>query len=94
MDWIQLWETFRLGILIAVGVAVLFFLYYGFVASTGKARIGRAKIRARQMIEAGEVPDERTFNYVYYMLRRVPHDTEAIVLLKELQQLNAKPKSQ
>lgn len=90
MDWIQIWETLRLGILIVVGVVVLFFIYYGFIASTGKARIGRVKIRARQIIESGEIPDERTFNYVYVMLQRVPHDTEAIDLLKGLQQLKNK----
>jgi len=90
MDWIQLWETFRLGILIIVVLAVLFFVYYGFIASTGKARVGRAKVRARQIIESGEIPDERTFNYIYYMLQRLPHDTEVIDLLKELQQLKSK----
>jgi hypothetical protein len=77
-------------ILIAVGVVVLFFIYYGFIASTGKARIGRAKVMAKKIIESGEVPDERTFNYVYYMLQRVPHDTEAIDILKALQQLKNK----
>jgi hypothetical protein len=94
MDWNQLWENFRSGIgtglLVAVGLVVLFFLYYGFIASTGKGRIERAKIRAREMIESGEIPDERTFNYVYYMLQRVPHDAEAIELLKWLQQLKSK----
>ena len=90
MDWFQIWVSFRSVILAAVGIVVLFLLYYGFIASTGKARIGRAKIRAKQMIESGEIPDERTFNYVYVMLQRVPHDTEAIDLLKQLQQLNNK----
>jgi hypothetical protein len=94
MDWSQLWENFRSGIgtglIVIVVIIVLFLLYYGFIASTGKARIGRAKVRARQMIESGEIPDERTFNYVYYMLQRVPHDTEAIDLLKGLQQLKSK----
>lgn len=90
MDFVQLWENFRLGVLIVVVLAVIFFIYYGFIASTGKARVERAKTRARQIIESGEITEERTFNYVYYMLQRVPRDGEAKGLLVELDKLKIK----
>ncbi len=98
MDWGQVWDTFRSGIfygfLVGIGIVILFFLYYGFVGSTGKARIERAKIRARQIVEAGELPDERTFNYVYYMLSRVPNDPEARGLRAELDKIRDKRKTE
>ena len=93
IDWGQIWNTFRSGIaigfLVAVGLIVLFVVYYGFIASTGKARLARAKTRAHQIVEAGEVPDERTFNYVYYILSRVPNDPDARGLLAQLDKLKA-----
>jgi len=93
IDWGQVWNTFRSGIgigfLVAVGLTVFFVIYYGFIGSSGKARIARAKIHARQMIEAGKTPYERTFDYVYYMLSRVPNDLEARGLLAQLDRLKS-----
>lgn len=98
MDWGNVWNYFRSGIgmgfLVAVGLLITFILYYGFIASTGEARVARAKIRARQMIDAGEIPDERAFNYVYYMLLRVPYDIEAIELLRGLEKLKSNGKAE
>ena len=97
IDWGQVWDTLRSGIgigfIVAIILIVLFILYYGFIGSTGKARVERAKIRAHQIIETGEMPDERTFNYVYYMLSRVPNDPEARGLLAELDKVKTDVKT-
>jgi hypothetical protein len=91
MDWGNVWNYFRSGIgigaIVAIGLIVLFIIYYLAIGSRKSEQTKVAKWRARKLIETGEIPDDKTYNYTYYMLSRAPYDIEAIELLKELNNL-------
>jgi hypothetical protein len=93
IDWGQVWNTFRSGIgigfLVAVGLIVVFIIYYIMAGSRKPQQIKVVKWRARKLIETGEIPDERTYNYIVYMLTQASSDIEAIELLKGLDKLKS-----
>ena len=96
IDWGNVWNYFRSGIgigaIVAIGLIVLFIIYYLAIGSRKSEQIKVAKWRARKLIETGEIPDDRTYNYIYYMLSQVPYDIEAIELLKGLDKLKSSGK--
>jgi hypothetical protein len=98
IDWGQVWNYFRSGIgigaLVAIGLIVLFIIYYLAIGSRKSEQIKVAKWRARKLIETGEIPDDKTYNYIYDMLSQVPYDIEAIELLKELDKFKNNEKTE
>lgn len=91
MDWGAIWNAFRSGIgigfIVTVILIVLFIIYYIIVGSRKPEQIKVAKRRARQLIEAGEIPDMRTYEYIHYLFSRVSDDPEANELMAELDKL-------
>jgi hypothetical protein len=94
VDWGRFWDNFRSGIgtgfLVMAGLIVVFVIYYLTIGSRKSRRIQVAKWRARKLLETGEMPDDRTSEYIYLMLRQVPDDPEAVALLQGLKGLKTK----
>jgi len=98
IDWGNVWNYFRSGIgigaLVAIGLIVLFIIYYLAIGSRKSEQIKVAKWRARKLIETGEIPDDKTYNYIRYLFTQIPEDKEAAELLKGLDKLRNNGKTE
>jgi hypothetical protein len=96
MDWGAIWNAFRsgivFGIIVIVGLAVVLVIYYLTVGSKKPEQIKVAKRRAKQLIEVGEIPDERTYEYIRYLFSQAQNDPETIVLMAGIDKLKSEGK--
>ena len=98
IDWGQVGDAFRsgipVGLLVAIGLIAIFIVYYLTIASKKPQQIKVAKWRARKVVETGEIPDDRTYNYIVFMLNQAHGDTEAEALIKGISDLKSRIESE